>query len=290
VVYINIDRLFLTFAREKEFLSGASPATVRIYSNAWLAWKKYVGCTCSLSEAMTRDFMVNMTAGGEIKSSSANAYAKSMNSFLTWLHENGHTPTHLRIPLTATQRKVLATYTPEEVKRILTQKPTSRTGRRLIALLYLLVDTGCRVSEALSLKRAAIDWDNLLVTLEGKGGKQRRVPISMELRKVLFRWLNSHEFEYVFPTEAGRKLTFDNVRGDFFILLRAARVTKTEGCFHAFRRFFAKSYLKGGGNLMYLKKLLGHASLQITERYVDADEESLQQAHKALSPLERLKR
>jgi integrase len=290
MVYLNIDKLFLAFAKEKEFLSGASPATVRIYSNAWLAWKKYAGCSCQISESMTREFMVNMTSGGEIKPSSANAYAKSMNSFLTWLHENGHTPTHLRIPLTATQRKVLATYSPEEVKRILTQKPTSRTGRRLIALLYLLVDTGCRVSEALSLKRAAIDWDNLLVTLEGKGGKQRRVPISMELRKVLFRWLNSHEFEYVFPTEAGRKLTFDNVRGDFFILLRAAKVEKTEGCFHAFRRFFAKSYLKGGGNVMYLRKLLGHASLQITERYVDADEESLAHAHKTLSPLERLKR
>ena len=95
MVYLNIDKLFLTFAREKEFLSGASPATVRIYSNAWLAWKKYIGCSCQISESMTREFMVNMTSGGEIKPSSANAYAKSINSFLSWLYENDHTPTCL---------------------------------------------------------------------------------------------------------------------------------------------------------------------------------------------------
>lgn len=290
MVYLNIDRLFLTFAREKEFLSGASPATVRIYSNAWLAWKRYVGCSCQLSEAMTRDFMVNMTSGGEIKASSANAYAKSINSFLTWLHENGHTPTHLRIPLTSTQRKVLTTYTPDEVRKILGYKPTSRTGKRVMALLYLLIDTGARVSEALSLRRSDIDLDGLMVVLTGKGNKQRRVPISFECRKALFRWLNSHEYDLAFPTEAGGKLTFDNVRRDFLVILRAAKVQKAEGSFHAFRRFFAKSYVKGGGNVLYLRKLLGHASLQITERYVDADEESLQEAHKALSPLERLKR
>jgi len=159
-----------------------------------------------------------------------------------------------------------------------------------MALLFLLVDTGCRVSEALSLTRKNVDFENLLVTLQGKGGKERRVPISLECRKKLYQWLNSHDHDLAFPTEAGGKLTYDNIRGDFQIVLRAVKVQQSEGCFHALRRFFAKSYVSGGGNLLYLRKLLGHASLQITQQYVDCDEESLQQAHKALSPLERLKR
>jgi site-specific recombinase XerD len=94
----------------------------------------------------------------------------------------------------------------------------------------------------------------------------------------------------VFCTEGGGKLRYDNVRREFLVILRAVKVEKTEGGFHAFRRFFAKSYIKNGGNVLYLRKLLGHASIQVTERYVDADEESLQDAHRTLSPLERLKR
>lgn|SRR5262245_1988063 len=290
MVYPDFDKLFSTFAREKEFLDGSSPATVRIYTHAWLAWKRHIGCTCQITESMTREFMVNMTSGGEIKSSSANAYARSLNSFLTWLYDNGHTPAHLKVPLTSTPKKVLSTYTVEEVRRIIAQKPTSRTGRRIMTLLFFLIDTGARVSEALSLTRSDIDLEGLLVTLTGKGDKQRRVPISFECRKRLFQWLNSHDHDIVFSTEAGGKMSFDNCRRDFLVILRAAKVGKSEGCFHAFRRFFAKSYIRHGGNVLYLRKLFGHSSVQVTERYVDCDEESLQEAHRSLSPLERLKR
>jgi integrase/recombinase XerD len=153
-----------------------------------------------------------------------------------------------------------------------------------------MVDTGARAKEVQTLKRGSIDWDSLLVTLEGKGGKERRVPISLECRKVLFRWLQSHQYDYVFATKTGAQLRYDNMRRDFLCLLNKAGVEKSEGSFHAFRRFFGKSYLRKGGNLIYLQKLFGHASLQMTQRYVEADEEDLQRAHRALSPLEGLKK
>ena len=159
-----------------------------------------------------------------------------------------------------------------------------------MALLYLLIDTGCRVSEALKLTRKAIDFENLLVTLKGKGSKERRVPISIECRKRLYHWLQTHDHEIVFCADSGGKMRYDNARRDFLAVLKAVKVKKSEGSFHAFRRYFGKSYIRAGGNPIYLQKLFGHASLQMTTRYVDADEESLQEAHKALSPLERLKR
>jgi integrase/recombinase XerD len=289
VVYLQNDRLFSTFLKEKQFLDGASPTTIRAYSKAWLAYHYYAGCTCEITEARAKGFMVSMTEAGEIKPGSANAYARSINSFLSWLFENGHTPTHLRVPLTSVEKRVLQTYTPEEVRKIISHKPQSLTGKRVMALLFLLIDTGARVSEALSLTRKAIDFENLLVTLKGKGNKQRRVPISIECRRRLYQWLNSHDHDLVFCTTEGGKLRYDNLRRDFLVILRAAKVEKTEGSFHAFRRFFGKQYIRNGGNPLYLQKVFGHASLQMTQRYVDADEEDLQLAHKALSPLESLK-
>ena len=283
MVYLEIEKLFDAFLKEKQFLCGASPATVRIYSKSWSAYKRYAGCVCELTDDRLKSFTLH--ASQDIKPGSVNAYARGVDSFLTWLHENGHVATRMRVPLTSVEKRVLQTYTPEEAKRIITHKPTSRTGKLMMALLYLLIDTGARVSEALSLTRKAIDFENLLVTLKGKGNKQRRIPISLECRKRLYQWLAGHDHDLVFCTNGGGKLHYDNVRREFLVILRAVKVEKTEGSFHAFRRYFGKQYIRGGGNPIYLQRVFGHSSLQMTPKYVDADEESLQMAHKALSPL-----
>lgn len=283
------EKLFELFLKEKQFLEGASPKTIYIYSQAWRAYKYYAGCTCEVTKARARDFMITMIRAGEIEPGSANSYARSINSFLSWLHENDYMEEHLKVPLTKQSKRVLRTYSPEEVERIIRHKPKSKTGKRIMALLHLLVDTGARINEVLSLTRESIDWDNLLITLKGKGNKERRIPISLECRKHLFRWLNTHNHQLVFCTERGIKLRYDNIRRDFLVILRAVKVEKTEGSFHAFRRFFGKHYTRNGGNLLYLQKTFGHSSLEMTRRYVDADEEDLSRAHKSLSPLQSLK-
>jgi hypothetical protein len=49
MVYLKIEKLFDAFLKEKQFLCGASPATVRIYSKSWAAYKRYAGCTCEIT-------------------------------------------------------------------------------------------------------------------------------------------------------------------------------------------------------------------------------------------------
>lgn len=288
MVKLETDKLFDAFLKEKQFLWGRSAATLRIYAKSWVAFKRYVGCVCEITPEKTKLFTLN--AAQELKPGSVNSYARGINSFLTWLYENEHVSTRMRCPMTTLPKRVLQTYTPEEARRIITYKPQSRVGKRTMALLYLLIDTGARVSEALSLTRKSIEWDNLMVVLEGKGNKQRRVPISIECRKRLYHWLNTHEHDLVFSTNSGGKLGYDNVRREFLDILKAVKVEKTEGAFHAFRRYFGKQYIRAGGNPLYLMRVFGHSSLQMTQKYVDADEESLAEAHRTLSPLERLKR
>jgi len=58
--------------------------------------------------------------------------------------------------------------------------------------VLFLFDTGCRITEALTLRVSEIDFNNLLVTLDGKGRKQRVVPFSFELRKALFRYVTEY--------------------------------------------------------------------------------------------------
>lgn len=57
----------------------------------------------------------------------------------------------------------------------------------------------------------------------------------------------------------------------------------------AFRRYFGKQYIRGGGNALYLQRIFGYTRLDMTRRYVEANEDDLLLAHQTLSPLKRLK-
>lgn len=284
----DLSLLFAQFKREKQHLKGLTPKTLRAYQQGWDTFVKHHGPT-QPTESSLKEFMVSMLESG-LKPGAANCYARSINSFLSWLHENKHTTERFRVPLTRTARRVLKTYSDQDAERIFAYKPTSRTEKRIVALLCLLVDTGARVDEALTLTRKNVDFENWLVTLHGKGGKERIVPISPQCAKELFRWLQTHNHELVFCSSSGKKLRYDNLRRDLLRLLEAAGVEKTEGSFHAFRRFFGKAYLKRGGNPLRLQRLFGHESMDMTRRYVAEDVEDLRDAHRALSPLEGLKK
>jgi len=283
--------LFAQFRREKQILKNATQKTLGSYADGLRAFGFYAGCTCvqHLTTERLKQWVITMSSAG-LKPGSINSYASGVNSFLTWLHDNSHTNQRFRVPLARKPRRTLNTYSAQDVARIVAYKPASRSGRRVMTLLCLLIDTGCRINEALTLTRDRIDWDDLLVTLQGKGGKWRRAPISPECRKVLFRWVNSHQHSVVFCVRNGGPMSYWNFKRDFLAVLRAVGIEKSEGCFHAFRRFFGKSYLRSGGNPIYLQRLFGHESMAMTQQYVAEDAEDLKDAHRTLSPLEGLKK
>jgi integrase len=94
---------------------------------------------------------------------------------------------HIRIPQLKEPQLVLPTFTKAQVTRLVNWKPKKIFWQRRLHLLILfLLDTGCRVDEALSVRVREIDFDNLLLTLDGKGRKQRIVTFSFELRRALY--------------------------------------------------------------------------------------------------------
>ena len=152
--------------------------------------------------------------------------------------------------------------------------------------MALLLDTGLRIEEALSLQRDQLDLENLLVKVKGKGEKHRIVPMSFELRKVLYRWLSRHESSRIFPTVQGRRLTQRKLLRDLKLLGKKLGVNGVRVSFHTFRHTFAVNYLRSGGNLFYLSKILGHSSVTTTERYLQSlGVEDLRAVHDRLSLL-----
>src|ERR1019366_4933104 len=174
-----------------------------------------------------------------------------------------------------------------QIQLLLGWKPKKATGRRLSTLISVLADTGCRIDEALSLQWKDIDFDNLLVLLHGKGRKDRLVPMSLELRRRLFLFQRKTEAKegLAFPTQVGTKQGRRNVLRDFKQLCRTLGFEPPARCIHAMRHTFAVNYLRKGGGVFHLQKMLGHSTLEMTRRYANLMTEDLQAIHQKVSLL-----
>lgn len=210
-----------------------------------------------------------------------------MNSFLTWLYENEYIPDKLRMKQLRVEFNVVQTFTMPHLRAIITYKPKSKTQLRLHTLLLLLIDAGIRIDEALTLTRDKVDLDNYLITVMGKGQKERILPFSVECRKVLYRYLAKHKFNLVFCTRDGCKLSYWNTLRDFKSLAKELGITGVRVSFHTLRHTFAYQYIKGGGNMFALQKSFGHTNLQMTRGYAELQTEDLQEAHLKTSLLSR---
>jgi integrase/recombinase XerD len=267
---------FEQFIRERQYLHNVSPATVSWYTHNF-KWMP--------SESPTEDelkaMVIRMREKG-LRATGCNSAIRSINAYLKW------SGSPLKIPQMKEPQLILPTYTGSQIQLLLNWKAKKATGRRMSTLIALLADTGCRIDEALSLHWKDIDFDNLLVLLHGKGRKDRLVPMSLELRKRLFvfqRKSESTKDSLVFSTLAGTKQGRRNVLRDFKQLCRTLGFEPPTRSIHAMRHTFAVNYLRKGGSVFHLQKMLGHSTLEMTRRYANLMTEDLQAIHQQVSLL-----
>lgn len=279
------------FITQGVYLRGWSPKTVETYRLSLAAFSRALaGLTepASISPARLSQFVVwmrdqRLTHGG------CNVRIRSVNSYLGWLREAGHLPEHLRIKLLPNPPKPHTTFSDADLRGLLNYRPVTWSQRRAWTLAILLLDTGMRISEALSLEREHVDLDALVLSVIGKGSRIRLVPISVEGRKSLFRWLTGTEGRYVLGTRRGRLWSRRNAYRDLTRLCRSAGITAAHVNPHAFRHCFAVSYVRNGGDIYRLSRILGHSSLSTTQVYLRSmGLEHLREGHAKYSPLGRL--
>src|ERR1017187_2086163 len=182
----SMDAGFEQFIRERQYLANVTPATIEWYRNS-LRWLRAE----SPSQDDLKDAVIRMRQKG-LKPTGCNSVIQALNSYSHWVHSGSDTKcgsgckhpkiAHLKVP-----DLVLPTFTEQQIRALVGLKAKRKCQRRLHTLILFMLDTGCRISEALTLHVADIDSENLLVKLDGKGRKQRDVPFSFELRKALFR-------------------------------------------------------------------------------------------------------
>jgi integrase/recombinase XerD len=229
-----------------------------------------------------------------LKESGCNAVIRAVNSYLHWNsraeRKCGPGCNHPRLPQLKEPQNILPTLTEVQVKLLVNWKPKPKNfyQRRLHLLALLLLDTGCRITEALSLRVCDIDMDNMLLTLDGKGHKQRLVPFSFPLRKAVHRFLADFGRKAESLLIATRRDTpvrrMTALRGIKLLCERLGFAPPRRTC-HAFRHSFALFYLRRGGSVFHLQKVLGHSTLEMTRRYANLVTTDLQAVHERVSLL-----
>jgi integrase/recombinase XerD len=201
---------FEQFIREREILHSVTPTTVEWYRRC-LKWLP----TCAPTQADLLTVVMRLRER-KLTEAGCNCVSRGINAYLHWASETerkcGAGCQHPRIARLREPQRVMPTFTEAQIKKLVAWHPKSNPDMRLHVLMCLLLDTGCRVTEALTLHVREIDFDNLLVKLDGKGRKQRIVPISLELRKSLYRHVAEHEpHDLVFGTRNGTPWSRHNV-------------------------------------------------------------------------------
>ncbi len=158
------------------------------------------------------------------------------------------------------------------------------------AVLCLLYGCGLRIGEALALNRADAPKSDAM-TILGKGGKQRMVPVLPIVRKAVDDYLalcpySGAPTDPLFLGARGKRLQ-PAVLQRAMRLIRGALGLPDSATPHALRHSFATHLLSGGGDLRAIQELLGHASLSTTQRYTKVDTEQLLAVHRSAHPRDR---
>ncbi|MCK5137106.1 MAG: tyrosine-type recombinase/integrase [Bacteroidales bacterium] len=210
----------------------------------------------------------------------------------------------MSIKVKKVRKKAFNYLTVDGIKLLLEQPDvTKKRGRRDLALLSLMYDTGARVQELIDLTSSAIHLDKpYTIQITGKGNKTRIVPLLEEQVKILRNYLI--EFDLLKLQTRSYPLFFNSRHekltraGVTHILLKHAEkarkmdpklIPEKLSC-HSLRSSKAMHLLQAGVNLVYIRDILGHVSVQTTEIYARADSklkrEAIEKAYVDVAPKE----
>jgi integrase/recombinase XerD len=292
---------------------GASPNTLDAYRRDiadLLAWLETEGTMLEeVGEADLRRYLGRLAEQGLATASRARKLS-SLRRFARFLHAEGVTEENPAEYLSGPRRTraLPQTMTIAEVDRLIATArriaevstgEERRKALRFHCLIEVLYATGLRVSELVSLPRDVLRADERILTVKGKGGRERIVPLNGSAKAALARWLEAEgEVErrerrmpgkWLFPShgESGH-LTRQGFALELKEMAMAAGLDAARISPHVLRHAFATHLVERGADLRSVQKLLGHADISTTQIYTHVLEERLKALVLERHPLARV--
>ncbi len=297
---------------------GKSLNTIRIYTTAlsilqrFLERKRYSTDVTGIGPEEirgfigylqnTKAFMEHPFTGPQQKGltgHTVNCYLRAIRAFWGWLlaEEFIEDNPFDRIKVPKAPKKVIVPFSEEQLRALLGVIDTkSPIGIRDSTIIQTLLDTGMRVTELTGLEMENVNLVQRCLKVHGKGNKERMVPIGVTVQKALARYINKYRPQPMYPlsnnlflTRDGMPLTPNRIQSIVETYANRAGIKGVRASPHTFRHTFAVSYLRNGGDVFTLQRILGHETLDMVRNYVTLAQTDLQEAHLRCSPVDNLK-
>lgn len=255
---------------------GAAANTIAAYRRDLEGADALVG---PLGSATGPDLAALGTAWSDLAPASVARKASALRQFYGFLLDEGlrEDDPSAALPSPATRRPLPKILSHAEIESLFARAELEAgSGKaaaiRQLALLELLYGSGLRATELVSLPVSAVPRDAPFLTVMGKGGQARMVPVSTRAGAALMQWLAVREAgsKFLFPS---RNKHLSRVR--LFQLLKElalrADIAPEKISPHVLRHAFATHLLEGGADLRVLQTLLGHADIATTQIYTHVD-------------------
>lgn len=229
-------------------------------------------------------------------------YYICLRSFFSWLVEAGkitQTP-FTQIPKPQVREATKPPLSAGQIEQLLRATHEGVNAARDEALLYWLLDTGCRATETVSLRLRDLDLKNRSCSVLGKGNKYRTVYFGAKTAEVLEHYLRqrnclpdsyqdcaTEDLPLFLSGQGNMPITRSGLQQ---LLERLRRRCGIKGSCspHAFRRSFAVQTLRNGANVFSVQAMLGHSDLGMTQRYCALAQTDVEAQHRQFSPVDRL--
>lgn len=235
-----------------------------------------------------------------LKATYINSILRNLSMFFSYLQEEGYIAENFakKIRWQKQDKVIIKSFTDKEVfKMINAFSYNTYLEARSKCIVAMLCDTGIRNSELCNIKCADIKKNAILIF--GKGYKERFVPISPMLAKIMLKYEQKRKLytkeryqdEYYFFSQKGKQLTIETVENVVKKAGILAHVRNDIRCSpHTCRHYYAQAQLRNGLDVYSVSRLLGHEDISITKRYLQSiqDEDVFKMAVKT-SPLMNIK-
>ena len=276
-------------------IKGNSPNTVRYYQKnigAFMAFTSDIPVS-SIDYAMLKAYYLHLTSRA-ITSITVQTYIRAVRAFLTWCYNEEYISVNLSVKfrLPKATRKAIDVLTDTEIDRLLSCFDTKTViGLRNLCMCLLMLDSGLRMNEVVTLKLANLHLAEGYIIVSGKGNKERFVPIGLNTRKQLMKYLiyrpNTEEETALFVKDQLCRVECTTIRQLFKRLKIKTGIERLKP--HLLRHTFATRYLEHGGDLYSLQSILGHTTLEMVKRYIHTTPRKMAVTFCNYSPVDNLK-
>jgi site-specific recombinase XerD len=227
-----------------------------------------------------------------------NRYVRSVSIFYSWLVSEGviEASPFIGVKIPKTPVKVIPAFSPSQIEQLLKViDKTTAAGYRNAAIILTFLDTGIRLTELCTLKMENLQLEDGIGKVQGKGNKERTFPIGKQLQRMLWYYIErcrpepaTPKYSFVFLNHEGKPLKGRMVQAMMKRYGQKAKLTGVRCSPHTLRHTAAISFLRNGGDVFSLQRMLGHSTLEMTRRYCAVTDVDVKRTQALASPVDNL--